>query len=108
MKIALEGKKTKNTRSKNGEVKMKFNNIFEEIYAMDEEMIQDEALDPNTVDAKCFSRLNAATILKKYGELNSFGHFLLMVMLAMKYLFYGRETKHRFIQVFLDQGKHQV
>ena len=89
-------------------VKVKFNNIFEEIYAMDEQMIQDEALDPNFVDSKCFSPANAKIILKEYGELNSFGHFLLMILLSMKYMFYGRETKHRFIQIFLDQGKHQM
>lgn len=71
-------------------------------------MIKEEALDPKTVDPKCFSRQNAAVILKKYGELNGFGHFLLMILLSMKYLFYGKETKHRFIQVFLELGKYQV
>lgn len=75
---------------------------------MDEQLIKDEALDPKSVDSKCFSKTNASIILKKYGQLNSFGHYLLMIMLSMKYLFYGKETKHRFIQVFLDQGKHQM
>ncbi len=75
---------------------------------MDEQMIADEALDPNFIDSKCFSAENAKVILEEYGELNSFGHFLLMILLSMKYMFFGRETKHRFIQVFLDQGKHQM
>jgi hypothetical protein len=52
----LRGGKNGRAKSRTSRaVKEKFNNIFEEIHAMDEQTVYEKACDPQFVDLRCFS-----------------------------------------------------
>lgn len=71
-------------------------------------MEKDRTLDPAYIDPQCFSDLNAEVIQKRFCEPNSFGHYLLLLLLTMKFFFYGKDSKTMFMRVFCDLEKPSV
>lgn len=76
----------------------KFTNVFEKIFYEENKILEKVDKNPKVIDSVIFGKKSIEWILEKFGKLFDFSHFLLIIILSLKFFIFSERIKHRFIQ----------